>query len=100
MLRSVRTRRAAILCTAGLTALSLPAVAAPVADAATTATTFTIFEPAGLKTFGLDEGGGSVGTRCPGAGVTKCYNTAGEPAIRADELGNFYASSENGLGAG
>lgn len=68
--------------------------------AATGGATFTNFEPAGLKTFGLNEGGGSVGTRCPGAGPSKCYNTAGEPAIRADELGNFYAASENGLGAG
>ena len=66
----------------------------------TTATTFTNFEPAGLKTFGLEEGGGSVGTKCPGAGPSQCYNVAGEPAIRADEQGNFYAASENGLGAG
>jgi len=71
-----------------------------VSSAATTAATFTNFEPAGLKTFGLDEGGGSVGTRCPGAGPSKCYNVAGEPAIRADGAGNFYAASENGLGSG
>ncbi|MGH3496226.1 MAG: hypothetical protein ACRDP1_02010 [Nocardioidaceae bacterium] len=61
---------------------------------------FTNFEPAGLKTFGVQEGGGVVGSRCPGAGPAVCYNDAGEPAIRADEQGTFYASSENGLGGG
>ncbi|HET8607893.1 MAG TPA: sialidase family protein [Gaiellaceae bacterium] len=40
-----------------------------------------------------------VGTTCPGAGPA-CTNIAAEPAIRADGDGNFYASSENGLGAG
>src|SRR3954447_6426718 len=68
--------------------------------AATTGFSFTNFEPAGLKTFGLEEGGGRVGSRCPGAGPSVCYNVAGEPAIRADAAGNFYAASENGLGAG
>jgi hypothetical protein len=40
-----------------------------------------------------------VGTVCPGGGAT-CSNFAAEPAIRAARDGNFYASSENGLGAG
>lgn len=75
-------------------------LAAPtLAAAGTSGPTFSNFEPAGLSSFALNEGGGSVGTTCPGAGA-KCYNTAAEPAIRADEAGNFYASSENGLGAG
>ncbi len=83
-----------------LTIAALTAGSTAPAPAGTGAATFTNFEPAGLKTFGLDEGGGSVGTKCPGAGPSKCYNVAGEPAIRADEKGNFYAASENGLGAG
>src|SRR6202035_2930555 len=29
-----------------------------------------------------------------------CQNGAAEPAIRADKFGNFFGSSENGLGAG
>ena len=99
-----RVRRVAVI---GLTALTLPGVclltgSGGVASATTTGTpfTFTNFEPAGLSSFGLTEGGGSVGTKCPGAGPSKCYNIAAEPAIRADQKGNFYASSENGLGAG
>lgn len=66
----------------------------------TVQTTFKNFEPAGLMTSTLNAGGGKVGTKCPGAGPKKCYNIAGEPAIRADAAGNFYAASENGLGAG
>jgi hypothetical protein len=65
--------------------------------------TFSNFEPAGPSTFGLNEGGGAVGTKCPAANATgekQCYNIAAEPAIRADSVGQFYASSENGLGAG
>lgn len=77
--------------------------AAPGATAAGPSTTpgtatFTNFEPAGLMSLGLNNGGGKVGTTCPGA--KGCYNNAAEPAIRADGAGNFYASSENGLGAG
>lgn len=37
-------------------------------------------------------------TVCPGS--PSCYNGSAEPAIRADAGGNFYASSENGLGSG
>ncbi|GHO63906.1 hypothetical protein KSC_027980 [Ktedonobacter sp. SOSP1-52] len=36
---------------------------------------------------------------CPGGGAS-CTNNAAEPQIRADMAGHFYASSENGLGAG
>lgn len=37
-----------------------------------------------------------AGTVCPGSG-SKCTNFAAEPAIRADNDGTFYASSENSL---
>lgn len=40
----------------------------------------------------------AAGTTCPGSGL--CYNGAAEPAIRATADGQFYASSENGLGSG
>jgi hypothetical protein len=36
----------------------------------------------------------------PPAGSTSKNNQAAEPQIRADRAGNFYTSSENGLGAG
>src|SRR5437764_10753944 len=39
-----------------------------------------------------------AGTVCPGSSL--CYNGAAEPAIRATPDGQFYASSENGLGGG
>lgn len=41
----------------------------------------------------------TVGTICPNTKGT-CTNGAAEPQIRADVAGTFYASSENGLGAG
>ena len=63
---------AALVC---LTAAPLPAQ------------TFTNFELSKIPT-----------TVCPGS--PSCYNGAAEPAIRADSAGNFYGSSENGLGAG
>src|SRR5947209_7706109 len=40
-----------------------------------------------------------TGTVCPNTSKT-CTNGAAEPAIRGDKAGNFYSSSENGLGAG
>lgn len=43
--------------------------------------------------------GNSPGTTCPGGG-SNCYNFAGEPQIRADRAGNFFATSENGIGFG
>jgi hypothetical protein len=36
----------------------------------------------------------------PPPGSTQAYNVAAEPAIRSDHSGNFYISSENGVGAG
>ena len=39
-----------------------------------------------------------TGTTCPGS--RQCTNYAAEPQIRSDKAGNFYASSENGLGGG
>src|SRR6266403_5975196 len=45
--------------------------------------------------FGL---GSAPGTVCPGS--SSCTNGAAEPAIRADNEGTFYASSENGTGGG
>ena len=41
----------------------------------------------------------TVGESCPNT-TTPCVNHASEPAIRADNGGTFYASSENGLGGG
>ena len=40
------------------------------------------------------------GTVCPSPGSSDCTNFAAEPAIRADGDGNFFGSSENGLGGG
>src|SRR5258708_40263997 len=39
-----------------------------------------------------------TGTNCPNTNAT-CPNNAAEPQIRADNAGNFYAPSENALGA-
>lgn len=36
----------------------------------------------------------------PPPGSTTTYNVAAEPQIRADESGNFYITSENGIGSG
>src|SRR5579863_1514922 len=49
-----------------------------------------------FKTYELSSVTGVV---CPNKSGT-CTNSAAEPAIRADKAGHFYASSENGLGAG
>lgn len=43
--------------------------------------------------------GSVTGTVCPNTNKT-CTNGAAEPAIRGDNNGNFFASSENGLGSG
>src|SRR5436190_19168995 len=40
-----------------------------------------------------------IGESCPNS-TTPCTNIAAEPQIRADNAGNFYGSSENGLGGG
>jgi hypothetical protein len=52
---------------------------------------FTNFELAGLPQ-------APAGVSCPGS--TSCHNGAAEPAIRANPAGEFFASSENGLGSG
>jgi len=51
-------------------------------------------------TFSTFELSSTPGVVCPQKTGTSCTNTAAEPAIRADLTGHFYASSENGLGAG
>src|ERR1700736_3218613 len=65
--------------------------------------TLTLFFPysasAASFTFKNFELSAITGTVCPNTHNT-CTNGAAEPAIRADNAGNFYASSENGLGAG
>jgi len=44
---------------------------------------------------------GAPGTVCPQSTESQaCTNYAAEPAIRANPAGNFYASSEHGLGGG
>jgi hypothetical protein len=59
------------------------------ANAVTTPATFSNFELAGNPfVFGY-----GVGQVCPTS--PNCVNTEGEPQIRADKSGNFYASSEN-----
>jgi hypothetical protein len=69
--------------------LALAAGAAPAAWSSSA--TFATFELAGLP-------GSPAGVNCPGH--SNCYNIAAEPAIRATADGSFFASSENGLGAG
>jgi len=66
----------------------------------TTALMLTARSNAGAAGFGFVnfELSKTVGTKCPGS--VNCTNGAAEPAIRADAGGSFYASSENGLGAG
>ncbi len=56
-----------------------------------------------FKTFELGDFNppGAPGTVCPQSTESQaCTNYAAEPAIRADPAGNFYASSEHGLGGG
>jgi hypothetical protein len=60
-------------------------------DAKPTANTFVNFSLAATPP-------NPAGTVCPGSSL--CYNGAAEPAIRATPDGQFYASSENGLGGG
>jgi hypothetical protein len=55
------------------------------------ATTFSNFELAGTPP-------NPAGTSCPGSAL--CTNGAAEPAIRATPDGQFFGSSENGLGGG
>src|SRR5947209_9273839 len=67
------------------------AAALVLAASASARTTFTNFSLAATPP-------NPAGTSCPGSSL--CYNGAAEPAIRATPSGVFYASSENGLGAG
>src|SRR5438309_7032418 len=53
---------------------------------------------AGPFTFENFQLGAAPGTVCPGSSA--CTNGAAEPAIRADNTGTFYVSSELGLSAG
>jgi hypothetical protein len=88
----------AIAAAAGLAAFFAPAAGArPAAVSPATAAAsagFTNFE---LGATPPDP----AGTTCPGGTASPaCTNHAAEPQIRADNDGNFYASSENGLGGG
>src|SRR5437667_7996009 len=60
------------------------------ANAASPKATFSNYELAGNPFVT----GYNVGTSCPNT-ARSCQNTEGEPSIRADPAGNFYASSEN-----
>src|SRR2546421_2532082 len=53
---------------------------------------------AGPFTFENFQLGAAPGTVCPGSSA--CTNGAAEPAIRADNTGTFYVTSELGLSAG
>lgn len=77
-------------CTMGLLIVSLLLLFSGQSLAATNASSFS------FKNFELSA---TPGVTCPNTAKT-CTNNAAEPAIRADKSGNFYASSENGLGAG
>jgi len=52
----------------------------------------------GAQTFRNFELSSTPTTTCPTSPL--CYNNAAEPAIRSDPAGNFFSSSEDGLGAG
>ena len=69
--------------------LLLPSLASAPISFAKNAAAFTNFQL----------GVAAVGESCPNS-TTPCTNPAAEPQIRADNAGNFYASSENGLGGG
>lgn len=53
----------------------------------------------GLAFTSYQLGATTTGESCPNT-TSPCVNHASEPQIRADNAGNFYASSENGLGGG
>jgi hypothetical protein len=84
----------AVAAAASLSAFFAPAAGARPATAGSAAVGFANFE---LGATPPDQ----AGTVCPGGSASPaCTNHAAEPAIRADNSGNFYASSENGLGSG
>src|SRR5438128_5888826 len=67
----------------------------PASSASASSFKFTTFEPGDFNP------PGAPGTVCPQSTENQaCTNYAAEPAIRADKAGNFYASSEHGLGGG
>ena len=70
-------------------------VALPVVAAAASAAAKPAASAAAFTNFAVAE---NPGVTCPGS--SGCSNIAAEPAIRADAAGNFYGSSENGLGGG
>jgi hypothetical protein len=84
-------RRSAVAVVATLAAAALIAAATVTSAGGAAGTTFTNFSLASTPP-------SPAGTLCPGS--TLCWNNAAEPAIRATPDGSFWASSENGLGAG
>jgi hypothetical protein len=74
-----------------MTALAAGSALVLTASSGAAGDAFTNFELAGLPK-------AAVGVSCPGN--SSCYNNAAEPAIRANPAGEFFASSENGLGSG
>lgn len=82
LLRSSRWRRSAL----GPFAAFIPLAAVAVTSAGPAAAAGTSFATGVLPP--------------PPPGSTTTYNIAAEPQIRADNSGNFYISSENGVGAG
>ncbi len=106
-MRRWRTRIAiAVVAAAGLAAFfASTAGARPSISVAGTARSHAAAPTAGTASFQNFELGATppdpAGTLCPKDVVsTACTNHAAEPQIRADNAGNFYSSSENGLGSG
>lgn len=68
------------------------------------ASTFILFSASSVGASGFAfntfELSNTPGVVCPQKKGTSCTNGAAEPAIRANPSGQFFASSENGLGAG
>src|SRR5437016_1576062 len=68
------------------------------------ASTFMLFSAPGAGASGFAfntfELSSTPGVVCPQKTGNSCTNGAAEPAIRANPSGQFFASSENGLGAG
>lgn len=77
--------------TAGCAGLLAVCAIAGAPSAWSSGSSFKNFELAGIPK-------APAGVNCPGQ--ANCYNGAAEPAIRANPMGEFFASSENGLGSG
>jgi hypothetical protein len=88
---TIQLRTVSLLLVLSLSAI-VPSILLLRGVAAGGGTSFTTFEVAGNPFLASR----SVGTVCPSTSGT-CVNTMGEPQIRADPSGNFYASSESGL---